>query len=222
MRRPLRMVLVAVLTAGVVGTATWVVFFSPVLGVREIEVVGNLTVPSAQVERAAGVPDRHPLATVDLAAVKGRVLGIRQIETADVGRGWPGTLRIEIVEREPIAAVVVAGRAALMDRHGVVTEVRPVAPPRLPLLRVARPGERDPATLAALAVIAALPEDLARRVAEVHAASAESVSLRLGDGRTVVWGGVDRGQEKATILATLLDRTADTYDVSSPEVVTVK
>jgi cell division protein FtsQ len=216
------MVLVVLLTAGVVGSATWVVFFSPVLGVREIEVVGNLTVQAAHVEQAAGVPPRHPLATVDLAAVESKVLGIRQVESAEVGRGWPGTLRIEIVERVPIAVIAVAGKSALIDEHGVVTEVRAVAPPRLPVLRVTQPGERDPSTRAALAVLAALPEDLARRVAEVHATSAEGVSLKLADGRTVVWGGADRGEQKARILATLLDRTADIYDVSSPEVVTVK
>ncbi|GAA5052809.1 cell division protein FtsQ [Thermocatellispora tengchongensis] len=221
-RRWWRTVLLALLTAGVVGSATWVVFFSPVLGVREIEVVGNLTVPSEQITRSAGVADGHPLATVDLAAVRGRVLAIRRIESAEVRREWPGTLRIDVVEREPVAVLQVAGKAALIDRYAVVTEVRTVAPPRLPILHVNNPATGDPATRAALAVIVSLPEALSAKVAEVRATTAEDVTLTLGDGRTVIWGGADRPREKASILTTLLRRPAKAYNVSSPEVVTVR
>ncbi|WP_397559402.1 cell division protein FtsQ/DivIB [Spongiactinospora sp. 9N601] len=217
-----RVVLVLVLFAAVVGCATWIVFFSSVLGLREIKVVGNLTVPSEQIQRAAGVPEGHPLATVDLGGVRGRVLGIRQIESAAVERTWPGTLRIAIVERRPVAVLPVAGKAALVDKYGVVTEVRSVGSPRLPLLRVNRPSPEDPSTRAALAVIVSLPATLAPKVAEVRATGPEAVSLRLGDGRTVVWGGPDRARQKARILMTLLKKPADSYDVSSPEVVTVE
>ncbi|MFC7643456.1 cell division protein FtsQ/DivIB [Streptosporangium lutulentum] len=157
-----------------------------------------------------------------MAEVEGRIGRIPQIESVTVSRGWPGTLLVEIVEREPVAVIQEGTRFALMDRHGVVTEIRDVAPPTLPLLRVDRPGPGDPATAAALTVIGALPRDLAPRVAEVLAPSTETVSLRLKDGRTVVWGGGDRPADKARILVTLLRRPADTYDVSSPDVVTVK
>ncbi|GLW12182.1 hypothetical protein Misp01_73100 [Microtetraspora sp. NBRC 13810] len=221
-RQHWRTVFIVVLTAGVVGSATWLVFFSSVLGVSRIEVVGNVTVDRTRIQQAAGVPIRHPLATVDLAAVQGKVLGIQQIESATVDRSWPGTLRIKVVERRPIAVILAQGKAALMDRHGVVTEIRTVPPPRLPILRVDRPGPGDPATRAALSVIDRLPEGLAVRVQAVRAASAESVSLMLRDGRSVVWGGADRSRDKARILDTLLRRPANTYDVSSPEVVTVQ
>ncbi|WP_344865989.1 cell division protein FtsQ/DivIB [Planomonospora alba] len=204
------------------GTAVWLVFISPVLGVREIRVSGNFDVPADRIRQAAGVADGTPLATVDVAAVAGRVRAIRQVESVEVGRSWPGTLVVEVVEREPVAVLPVGAEAALVDRHGVVTEVRAVAPPALPVLRLDRPGPDDPATGAALAVIAALPEELAWKVAEVRAPSAETVTLRLKDGRVVVWGGRDRPADKARILTTLLERPADTYDVSSPDVVTVK
>jgi cell division protein FtsQ len=217
-----RSAFLALLTVGVVGTAAWLVFFSSVLGVREIQVVGNLGLPAQRIQQVAGVAEGKPLATVDLAEVEDRIGRIPQIESVVVSRGWPGTLLVEIVEREPVAVVQVGLKSALMDRHGVVTEIRDVAPPALPVLRVDRPGPNDPATAAALTVMGALPADLAPRVAEVLAPSAETVSLRLKDGRTVVWGGGDRPADKARILVTLLRRQADTYDVSSPDVVTVK
>lgn len=217
-----RRAFLVLLTAGVVGTAAWLVFFSPVLGVRSVEVVGNLTVDTASIQLQAAVPDLKPLATVNLTDVEARVLGLRKIATAKAVRAWPGTLRIEVVEREPVAVVPVSGKSALMDKDGVVTELKDIAPPRLPVLRLDRPGPGDPATLAALKVIGELPEDLARRVDEVRATSAEGISLKLNDGRTVVWGGTDRGADKARILAGLLKRKATVYDVSSPDVVTMK
>ncbi|MEV4244372.1 FtsQ-type POTRA domain-containing protein [Streptosporangium canum] len=217
-----RSAFLALLTVGVVGTAAWLVFFSSVLGVRDIRVVGNLGIPAQQIQQATGVPKGRPLAVVDVEAVEQRIGGIRRIESVRVSRGWPGTLVVEIVEREPVAVVAVGPKFALMDRHGVMTEIKDVAPPSLPLLRVDRPQPGDPATAAALTVIQALPEDLARRLSEVLAPSPETVSMRLKDGREVVWGGRDRPAAKAGILVTLLKRPADTYDVSSPDVVTVK
>ncbi|MFF5107737.1 cell division protein FtsQ/DivIB [Streptosporangium sp. NPDC000509] len=217
-----RSAFLALLTVGVVGIAAWLVFFSPVLGVREIQVVGNAGLSAEQIRQAAQVAEDMPLATVDVAEVEGRIGRISQVESVTVSRGWPGTLRVEVVEREPVAVVPVGDRSALMDRHGIVTELRNVAPPALPVLRVSRPGPADPATAAALKVITALPQNLARRVAEVLAPSAETVSLRLKDGRAIVWGGGDRPADKVRILVTLLKRPADTYDVSSPDVVTVK
>lgn len=217
-----RSAFLALLTVGVVGTAAWLVFFSSVLGVRDIRVAGNLGIPAQQIQLATGVPEGRPLAIVDVDEVEARIKGIRQVESVSVSRNWPGTLVVEIVEREPVAVVPVGPKFALMDRHGVMTEVRDVAPPSLPLLRVDRPQPGDPATGAALTVIQALSADLTRRIEEVLAPSPETVSLRLKDGRTVVWGGPDRPADKANILLTLLKRPADTYDVSSPDVVTVK
>nr|BFE88917.1 hypothetical protein GCM10020093_115180 [Planobispora longispora] len=108
-----------------------------------------------------------PLATVDLAEVEGRVAAIRRVESARADRRWPGTLVIEVVEREPVAAVAMGAKTALVDRHGVVVEIKDVAPPTLPVLRLSSPGPGDPATGAALAVVSTLPRELLVRVAEV-------------------------------------------------------
>ncbi|GAA2659108.1 MULTISPECIES: FtsQ-type POTRA domain-containing protein [Nonomuraea] len=217
-----RQAFVALLTAGVVGSTVWLVFFSPVLGVRSVEIVGNLTVPADQIEKQAGVAPLHPLATVDLGEVEGRVLAIRRLASARVERAWPSTLKIEVVERQPVAVVPVGDKAALIDRKGVVTEVRPSAPPELPVLRVDRPGPGDPATVAAIKVIGGLPEALLMKIDEVRATSPEGISFRLTNGRTVIWGGADRGEDKARVLEALLPRTARVYDVSSPDVVSMK
>jgi cell division protein FtsQ len=49
-----------------------------------------------------------------------------------------------------------------------------------------------------------------------------SITLTLGDGRVVIWGTTDRTEEKAEKLAALLTQPGRTYDVSSPDLPTVK
>ncbi|MEV5411731.1 FtsQ-type POTRA domain-containing protein [Thermopolyspora sp. NPDC052614] len=221
-RRAWRVPLVALLAAGVVGAATWVVFFSPLLGVDRVEISGNDEIPDEVIRRAAGVAVGEPLAKVDVDVVRARIAALPPIEWAGVERGWPGTLRIRVRERTPIAVAVVGGRTALVDRYGVVVSLRDNAPPGLPRLVVPRLSPDDPTARAALAVIHGMPQRLARRVEQVQAASATSVTLSLADGRTVTWGDADHGDLKARVLLSLLQRPGKTFDVSSPDVAVVR
>ncbi|GGM63990.1 hypothetical protein GCM10010106_07430 [Thermopolyspora flexuosa] len=221
-RRARPLVLLPLLAAGVVAAATWLVFLSPLLGVDRVEVRGNSDIPDEVIRRAAGVATGEPLAAVDLEAVRARVAALPPIEWARVERGWPRTLRIRVRERTPIAVAEAGGRVALVDRYGVVVSLRDTAPEGLPRLRVARVAPDDPAARAALAAVHALPGGLARRVAEVRAQSATSVTLRLADGRTVNWGGAEHGDLKARVLVSLLRHPGRSYDVSSPDVATVR
>jgi cell division protein FtsQ len=217
-----RTALATLLTGGVVGVATWVVFFSPVLGVRDVEITGNTRLPAEQPRAAAGVRAGTPLATVDLGAVERRLRDVRAVESARAERGWPGTLRISVVERTPVAAVPMGVTTAVVDRYGVVLQEVAVAPPRLPVVRVQGAAVNDPATRSALAVLRSLPEEVLGRLREVRAPSPRSVTLRLVDGRTIVWGDSGRGAEKARVLLAVLTKPGKTYDVSSPRVVTVR
>jgi cell division protein FtsQ len=65
-------------------------------------------------------------------------------------------------------------------------------------------------------VVAALPDDISTRVdfAEVH--SVDEITLRLRDGREVLWGSAEQSDEKAEVLVALLRNDAQTYDVSVP------
>ncbi|WP_245647327.1 cell division protein FtsQ/DivIB [Microtetraspora niveoalba] len=213
--------LATLLTGGVVGAATWLVFFSSVLGVRDVQVSGGVRVPPDEVRRVVGVAPGTPLARVDLEEVRRRVAALTQVESARVDRAWPGTLQVSVVERTPLAVARVAGRTVTVDRYGVFLGDAGAAV-RLPLLRVQRPAPDDLATRSALAVLAALPEGVKARVGEVAAPSPGSVTLRLSDSRTVRWGDAERSEEKARVLQRLLRTPARSYDVSSPDVVTVK
>ena len=61
---------------------------------------------------------------------------------------------------------------------------------------------------------------IAERIAALPAVTL--VPLDLTDGRSVVWGTTDRTAEKAEKLAALLTQPGRVYDVSTPDLPTVK
>lgn len=78
--------------------------------------------------------DRSML-SVDLAALRQRVMTLGWVKDARVTRRLPGTLVINIVERDPVAVWQHGGRLSLIDVNGVVLEpVDGRAMPDLPLV----------------------------------------------------------------------------------------
>ena len=51
----------------------------------------------------------------------------------------------------------------------------------------------------------------------MRVASKDSVQLVLGKNRTVTWGSAAKGEQKLTVLRSLLKIKARGYDVSAPE-----
>jgi cell division protein FtsQ len=198
-----------------------VLYFTPIMSARNVEVVGLSTVSREEVLGAAAVPSGTPLLQVNTDAVAERVATIRRVATARVQRDYPSMLRITVVERVPVVVKDYPDGPHLFDRDGVDFATGP-APLSLPYLDTDNPGPNDLPTLAALKVMLALPPEVAGQVGRIAAPSVASITLTLTDGRIVVWGTNDRTDEKAMKLAALLTQPGHTYDVSSPDLPTVK
>ncbi|BBY53317.1 cell division protein FtsQ/DivIB [Mycobacterium koreense] len=219
--RGLKMLLWGVLAVAVTVGLGLVLYFTPVMSVRTLDVVGLAAVTDAEVLDAAQVAPGTPLLQVDTDAVADRVATIRRVASARVQRQYPSTLRITIVERVPVAVRDFPDGPHLYDRDGVDFATGP-PPPSLPYLDVATPGPTDPATTAALDVLTALRPEVVAQVGQIAAPSVASITLTLVDGRTVIWGTSDRTQKKADTLAALLTQPGEVYDVSSPDLPTVR
>ena len=198
-----------------------VLYFTPVMSARSVVVIGTGAVTRDEVVDAAKVKLGTPLLQIDTDAVADRVAGIRRVATARVQREYPSSLRITIAERVPIVVKDFPDGPHLYDRDGVDFATAP-PPPGLPYIEVEHPGPTDPPTQAALEVMTALRPEVVAQVGRVAAPSVAAITLTLNDGRTVVWGTTDRTEEKAEKLAALLTQPGRTYDVSSPDLPTVK
>jgi cell division protein FtsQ len=200
----------------------WVLLASTWLGVDRVEVTGAQRLQPAQVEAAAAVQSGTPLARVDTGAVEERIAELAPVADVAVRRSWPGTLTVEVTERTPAAGVVQADGVSLLDASGVVFATERALPEGVVRLQVHSPGPKDPATVAALQVHAALPAELRQRVRIVRAASPAAVVLLLNDGRQVVWGRPGQTATKAAATLALLSKPGSVYDVSAGDVVVVK
>ena len=198
-----------------------VLYFTPLMSARSVDVRGTEVVTRDEVLAAAQVKVGTPLLQINTDAVADRVAGIRRVASARVQRGYPSALRIIIAERVPLAVKDFPDGPHLFDRDAVDFATAP-PPPGLPYLDVDNPGPADAPTKAALEVITALPPDVVAQVGRVAAPSVASITLTLADGRTVVWGTSDRTDEKDDNLAALLTQPGRVYDVSSPDLPTVK
>ncbi|SPM36313.1 Cell division septal protein FtsQ [Mycobacterium rhizamassiliense] len=219
--RGLKMLLATVLLVIVGVGLALVLYFTPAMAARNIVVTGTGTVTREEVLDAAQVRIGTPLLQINTNQVADRVAAIRRVASARVQRQYPSALRITIVERVPVAVKDFPDGPHLFDRDGVDFATGP-PPPALPYLDVADPGPTDPTTKAALQVLLALRPEVAGQVGRIAAPSLASITLTLGDGRVVIWGTTDRTDEKAEKLAALLTQPGKVYDVSSPDLPTVK
>jgi cell division protein FtsQ len=196
-------------------------YFTPIMSARDVVVTGLSVVPQDEVTTAAAVAPGTPLLQIDTDSVAERVAAIRRVASARVQRQYPSTLRITVVERVPVVVKDYPDGPHLFDRDGVDFAIAP-PPPGVPYLDADNPGPNDAPTKAALEVMTSLRPEVAAQVARVAAPSVASITLQLTDGRQVVWGTTDRTEEKALKLGALLTQPGRTYDVSSPDLPTVK
>ena len=217
-----KVTLAVALVVAVLGAGVWVGGFTGVLGVRTVVVRGAHAVSADTVRAAAAVPAGVPLIRLDASGISRRVGQLPGVQHARVSRSWPNTVRIDVVERTPIAVIPRGATFFLVDIEGVLFQQVGTSPAGLPRLVVAHPEAADPAMRSALVVIGSLSPELRRAVQVVEAPTPDSVTLGLRDGRTVIWGGSGESEAKARALGPLLTRPGSTYDVSTPTVAVVR
>lgn len=219
--RGLKALLWSALVSVVVVGAGLLLYFTPIMAARSTVITGLVTVTPAEIDTAAAVQPGTPLLQINTDTVAERVATIRKVASARVQREYPSTLRITIVERMPVVLKDYPDGPHLFDRDGVDFATAP-PPPGLPYLDTENPGPTDAPTKAALQVLLSLRPEVSGQVSRIAAPSVASITLTLFDGREVIWGTTDRTEEKALKLAALLTQPGRTYDVSSPDLPTVK
>jgi cell division protein FtsQ len=214
-------VVAALLLLALVVGGVWLVFFSQVLAVKQVEVVGADQLSVETVRAAGGDLDGEQLARLDLPGLEKRIESLAEVREAEVTRRWPDTVRIVVEERVAIAVVEIGPDLRGLDAEGAVFDRYRQPPDGLPRVETALDAGRD-ALREAAAVVAALPADLARKVDHVEVATVDQISLVLRDERIVMWGSADQSDLKAEVLGPLLARAGQTYDVSVPGQATVR
>jgi cell division protein FtsQ len=206
----------------VIGALLWMVYATPVLGVREVRVVGTEALTATEVETAAAVPMSEPLARLDLDAVRARVQGLPAVDHATVSRSWPSAVVVEVVERTPVAAIRAGKEFTLIDGQGVPFRTVARKPSGIPLAALPQPGPADVNTRAMLTVLDALTDELRGQLLQISVPAPARIELTLRKDRRVIWGDDSASETKAQVSTALLKRRGQTIDVSAPTVVTIR
>jgi cell division protein FtsQ len=190
--------------------------------VRAVEVGGITGAKADTVRAAAAVPPGTPLIAVDTDELARRIATVPGIGQVDVTLRWPSTVYVQVSERVPIAVTSGLGERRLLDAAGNAYATAPDPPPALPVLEVVHAAADDPATVAALKVLAALPPPVRAELVAVAASAPDAVTVRLTKDRSVRWGSAERSDRKAAVLVPLLTQPGRVYDVASPDLPTVR
>lgn len=214
----------ALIAAGaVVALALFVVVgaFTPLMAVREVQVVGAGTVNQGDVERALARFDGRPLALVDDADVHRALEPFPLIQRYAVERVPPHTLVVRIEERVPVVSVPGDDGYAFYDAAGVLLGRAKAAPVGVPAASGSVVDLSSAAFQSASRALRDMPTELREQILAVTASSAQDVTFTLTNGVQVLWGDAERTQSKAAVLQTMLsslgERPVALIDVSSPD-----
>ena len=223
-----RRVIGSLLAAALLGGAVWGAFWSPLLDVRRVQVLGAEHTSAREVRDALGLGTDDNLLLMSTGDVAKIVESLPWVKRAEVHRRLPGTVRIKIEERKAALAVTVAAGTWTIDASGRVLEEGSPGP-RLPTLTGAVLTEVEPGDSlkgreirAGLEVWASLPKKVSAEVVSVVAPARERIALALRNGTLVRYGGADHLDAKNEVLVAILGRlsadnaSASYIDVSVP------
>lgn len=216
----LRAAIISVLVVAVVASLVLTAWFSPLLSVREVRITGIDRIELTEVEQVLGEVDGTPLLRMDTTAAANRIAVMPRVARVRVRTDYPSTLRVEIVERVPVAFVDREDGPHLLDSDGIDFAVE-VPPPWIPRIDPA-PGAGPEQIAGAIAVVAGLPEPLGEQVETVAVDDRGAIEMFLREDRVLRWGDPEDSALKGEVAQAVLTRPGRVYDVTVPALPTVE
>ena len=199
-------------------TLAALLLFTPVLGVRQVEVNGTAALSVSEVEQAADISEGTPMLRVDLGDAASRVETLDEVRSVGVTREWPWTVRIDVTERV-VAAVMASGEQwRAFDVDGVeFARVSDVAE-SVPRLDPGRQGTSARTVAAMLELFAAMPPEFQAEVQRLRPVGENDLRMLIA-GAEVRFGSSADAAEKVRVLTALRQAAPEAtgYDVSAPD-----
>ncbi|MDQ3766294.1 MAG: FtsQ-type POTRA domain-containing protein [Actinomycetota bacterium] len=195
----------------ILGACAWAAFFSPLLKVRSVEVVGATQTEPQAVIGASAVSGADNLLLLATSEVARRIERLAWVKSAEVERILPGTVRVRISERKPALVTALGGIHWIVDAQGHVLSAQ--NDDDLPVIS----GWGDagleigdvidnPEGQGALRVWRALDDGLRQSVVAIVAPTPERISLTLEDSTVVRLGSATRLDAKQKVLRAVARR----------------
>lgn len=197
--------------------------FTPLMAVKHIEVRGSDRVPVETITESLHALEGTPLAMVSDADVHQGLRELSLLQSFEIEKIPPHTLRVVVIEREPVVAVPRGDDLLLIDPSGVQigTVARDERPQGIPVVRGIGTDFTSDRFISMATVLRAMPEESRGQIAEISAETPHQISMIMSDGLPVVWGDSTNNNRKALVLGSMLEALTEvplrSVDVSSPE-----
>jgi cell division protein FtsQ len=199
-----------------VASAGYTFLRSPYFRVQHIDVRGLTSLSTEEVVVACGLAEDENIFDVDIGGLASRVRAIPRVDKVLVSRRLPSTIVIQVQERLPVAVLPYAGYFVEVDGAGTAIGLEEsYRANELPLLtgltlRSVKVGYRvdAPELPLALAIAAALPERVLRRVSEINFDESRGFSLYMQSHTQALLGSGTEAELKSrvAVLDALLAR----------------
>ncbi|MHB1488146.1 MAG: cell division protein FtsQ/DivIB [Acidimicrobiales bacterium] len=212
-----------------------IVLHSPLVGVSHIRISGASHVSDATIRSVSGISAHEPMIDISAGAVDKRLERVAWIGTVHTVRQWPSTVRIDVVERVPVAKLPArAGQWSVVDATGRVLAITANPEPgvatvagidQMPGLGASLSSAAGPALAVASALKSDVPASVLAQITAIDQVAGGDVELHLAFGALADLGGVDQLKEKLQALSTVLARVSlagvKAIDVSVPQAPTL-
>ena len=227
-RRRRRRVVIGLISLAVLLGVVLTLYFSPLLVVRAIAVQDNDLVTDERAQELLAPLHGTPLAQVSQRDVENLFEDEPAVDEVIVAARLPEGLDVLVIEHPPVAEVRAGEEILFYSDEGELirtfdesqrSEAEGYATPEISE-EAALDNESVFRTI--VSVLGQLPEGARESLDSATAESRDSVQLELEDGRTVVWGNEERGEEKAAVLEAILSSPAEEFegvevlDISTP------
>lgn len=210
--------------AALVVALVLVLSFSPILAIKNIELEGNSLVKDRDLEAALQPIHGIPLARVGTGTVMELLSDIPAIKDAIVQVEMPNTLKVKIIEHDPVAILVDGSTRYLVGAEGQkLIKLGAKEKKNLPEVKASAAIKDEKVFSMLTRVLSGLPDKLLAKVDHATATSKDFVELNLNNGIKVIWGNDQDLALKSKVLEALLGAKKDeespvkVYDISSPQ-----
>ncbi len=220
LRRPFIVVASAI---GALILGVLVAVLSPLMSVREIELVGASEHNHEQIAGALQKLQGEPLALVTDRDIYGALVDFKFIQNYSYETVPPSHLTVRVRERVPVIGVKTGDDSyRVLDAAGVTLQADVAElPADVPVASGAAGDPRSAAFAAAAGVLRQIKPELRAQVQEAQATSAQDVTFVMRSGLVVRWGSDAEMPLKEAIFermrASLADRSVSLIDVSSTQ-----
>jgi cell division septal protein FtsQ len=226
--KPSKAVLAITTTLIIFGGGSYLLGWSSLLTVKQIEITGAPTLKSErEIAKSLDLSIGDKLARVDARALANRLNAIEWIESADISRNWlHGKVAVDLQARTPVALYTELGKPQVaLDASGISFQLPGQIPDGLP--RVSSSSVAS--GLIAIEVFTQMPKEFSDGIDRLTAVSPTNIVINgkfSGRNLQIVWGDSEDTSLKLKVITALLDRPENKsirlIDVTAPHAPIVK